>query len=70
MKNNLQQKSGNYQAVVYNDFDGTPLKVTFLGNRWWVTTPGERLLPLKEYFDDEHINFNFLCNPKNCFFKG
>lgn len=49
------------QAVVYNDFDGTPLKVTFLGNRWWVTTPGERLLTLKEYFDDEHINFNFLC---------
>lgn len=49
------------QAIVYNDFDGTPLKVTFLGNRWWVTTPGERLLPLKEYFDDENVNFIFLC---------
>ena len=49
------------QAIVYNDFDGTPLKVTFLGNRWWVTTPGERLQPLEDYFDDEDINFNFLC---------
>ena len=50
-----------FQAIVYNDFDGTPLKVTFLGNRWWVTTSGEKLQPLEDYFDDEDINFNFLC---------
>lgn len=49
------------QAIVYDDFSGNPLKVKFLGNRWWVTTPGERLQLLKDYFDDEDVNFFFLC---------
>lgn len=56
-----KQMNGNYQAVVYDDFAATPLLVTFLGNRWWVTTYGERLQPLKDYIDNEDINFNFLC---------
>ena len=35
--------------------------VTFLGNQWWVTTPGEKLQPLEEYFEGEDIGFRFLC---------
>ena len=52
---------GNFQCIVYNDFSGAPLKVTFLDGRWWVTTPGERLQPLDDYFEGEDIGFNFLC---------
>lgn len=51
----------NFQAVVYNDFSGVPLKITNLDGRWWVTTPGERLQLLKDYFGGEDIGFNYLC---------
>lgn len=51
----------NNEAIVYNNFDGSPLHVTFLGGQWWVTTSGEKLQPLEDYFCDEDINFNFLC---------
>ena len=50
-----------FQAILYNDFNGTPLKVTFLSNRWWVTSPCDTLVPLKDYFCGEDISFNFLC---------
>ena len=50
-----------FQVVVYDDFSGSPLQVTFLSGRWWVTTPGVELQPLKDYFGDEHINFIYLC---------
>lgn len=49
------------QAVVYSEFSGLVLKVTFLGGQWWVTTPGERLQPLEQYFDGEEISFRYLC---------
>lgn len=52
---------GNFQAVGYNDFDGHLLKVTFLGDQWWVTTPGMKLQPLDSYFEGEDIDFRFLC---------
>lgn len=48
------------QAVVYDDYAGFPYRVSFLGNRWWVTTPGEPLQPLSDLLDDD-ISFNFLC---------
>ncbi len=51
----------DFQAVVYDEFSGSPLMVTFLGNQWWVTTPGEKLQPLEEYFEGEDIGFRFLC---------
>lgn len=51
----------NFQAVVYDDFAGVPLKVTFLDGRWWLTTPGERLQLLENYFEGEDIRFRFLC---------
>ena len=50
-----------FQAVVYDNFSGCPIVVAFLGNRWWVVTPGEKVQPLEEYIDDEDISFRFLC---------
>ena len=49
------------KVVVYDDFSGFPLMVTFLGSRWWVTTPGEMLQPLDEWLEGEDISFCFLC---------
>lgn len=50
----------DFQCIVYNDFSGAPLKVTNLDGRWWVTTPGERLQPLENYFEGEDIDFIYL----------
>lgn len=50
-----------YKAVVYDNFAGCPIVVAFLGNRWWVVTPGEKVKPLDDYFDGEPISFCFLC---------
>ncbi len=50
-----------YKAVVYDNFAGCPIVVAFLGNRWWVVTPGEKVKPLDDYFDGEPISFRFLC---------
>lgn len=53
----------NNQIIVYDDFAGMPLQVTFLGNQWWVTSPDEILQPLKKYFDgDDKVAFCYLCN--------
>ena len=52
--------ANGFQAIVYNDFSGAPLKVTNLDGRWWVTTPGERLQPLENYFEGEDIDFIYL----------
>ena len=52
--------ANNFQAIVYNDFSGSPLNVTNLDGRWWVTTPGERLQPLENYFEGEDIDFIYL----------
>ena len=52
--------SNENQAVVYDDFAGFPYRVSFLGDRWWVTTPGEPLQPLNDLLDDD-IGFHFLC---------
>ena len=51
------------EAIVYDDFAGFPVKVTFLDDRWWVTTPGEPLVPLDEYIDGEDVGYVFLCGP-------
>ena len=54
-------KNNNFQIVVYDDFAGVPLVVTFLGSRWWVTTPGEKVQTLEDYFEGEDIDCRFLC---------
>lgn len=53
--------TGNQKFVVYDNYSGNPIQVTFLGNRWWVTTPGEMLQPLKKCFDSEDTIFVTLC---------
>ncbi len=55
------KKCVNSSLVVYSEFSGLVLKVTFLGGQWWATTPGERLQPLEQYFDGEEISFRYLC---------
>ena len=47
--------NNNYKAVVYDRFAGIPLLVVFLGNKWWVVTPGEQVQPLDNYFGNEPI---------------
>ena len=61
VKNIRYAHVNDFQAIVYNDFSGAPLKVTNLDGRWWVTTPGERLQPLENYFEGYDIGFNYLC---------
>jgi len=51
----------HFKVVVYDDFSGSPLQVTFLSGRWWLTTPGVKLQPLKDYFKGEDIDFIYLC---------
>lgn len=51
------------QAIVYDDYAGFPVKVTSLDDRWWVTTPGEPLVPLDKYIDGEDAGYIFLCGP-------
>ena len=46
--------------MVYDDFSGFPLLVTFLGERWWVTSPGEHLQPLDDFLGDDS-EYIFLC---------
>lgn len=50
----------SFQTIVYDDFAGGPLKVTFLDGGWWVTTPGQKLQPLEDYFEGEDIGFIYL----------
>ena len=60
----VQSGKGNCmgtQAVVYDDFSGILWSVTFLSGQWWITTPGVKLQPLEEWFEDEDISFRFLC---------
>lgn len=51
----------DFQAIVYDDFSGFPLKVTFLDGRWWVTTTGATLQPLEDYYGDDDVEFTYLC---------
>lgn len=61
MNNTRQTKNREHKAIVYDDYMGVPYAVTIVGNQWWVTTPGEPLLPLKEFTEAEGIGFCYLC---------
>jgi len=55
-------KQVNYsQVIVFDDYAGCPLKISFIGNKWWVVTPGEKVQPLEEYIDAEDIGYCYLC---------
>ena len=56
----LVSRGSENKVIVYDDFSGFPLQVSFLGSQWWVTTPGEMLQPLNEYIG-EGISYNYLC---------
>ena len=51
----------NNQIIVYDNYAGRPLQVSFFGDHWWVTTPGEILQPLPKLFGKENINICFAC---------
>ena len=53
----------NNQIIVYDNYAGRPLQVSFFGDHWWVTSPDETLQPLEDYFHgSEYLHFRFLCN--------
>ena len=56
----MKQQNKN-QFVVFDNYAGSPLKITFIGGRWWVTTSGKRLQPLEKYAGAEDIGFCYLC---------
>ena len=47
--------------IVYCDFSGIVLRITNFNGKWWVTSPGERLQPLEEYFEGADVSFRYLC---------
>lgn len=51
----------DYQVIVYDDFSGFPMKVTFLDGRWWITSPGLILQPLEEFLDGMEAEYFLLC---------
>ena len=50
-----------FQVVVFDNYAGSPLKITFIGGRWWVTTIGMKLQPLEKFAGAEDIGFSYLC---------
>ena len=51
----------NMTIVVYHNWNGMPIQVTFLGNRWWVTSPGEWLVPLDKFIEGDDDGYSFAC---------
>lgn len=50
-----------HQVIVFDDLMGIPYKISFIGNRWWMTTSGEKFQPLEDIMDAEDIGFCYLC---------
>ena len=50
-----------HQVIVFDDLMGIPYKISFIGNRWWMTTSGEKFQPLEDFMDAEDIGFCYLC---------
>lgn len=58
---NKTKKIETLKAIVYDGYMGVPYMVTAIGSRWWVTTSGEKFLPLEDFMEAEGIGFNYLC---------
>ena len=54
---NMVKTEKNMQFVVYDNYSGTPILTTFLGNCWWITTPGLKLQPLEECLGGDDVSF-------------
>lgn len=53
-------ESGN-QVIIYDDYSALPMRLTFFGDKWWITTAGVPLQTVDEYFDDDRSDMVFLC---------
>lgn len=51
----------NNPIVIYDNYGGTPIQVSFLGGKWWVTSPGEWLVPLDKYIPGDEYGYSFAC---------
>ena len=47
----------NNQIIAFSDYSGVPMMLTFLDGEWWVTSPGQKVEPLRALGDDVH----YLC---------
>ena len=61
MNKTIKNNKSACQCIVYDNYSGSPLLVTFLGKRWWVTSTGHKLQPLEKYFGDDDVSFVTLC---------
>jgi len=47
----------NNQIIAFSNYSGVPMMLTFLDGEWWVTSPGQKVEPLRALGDDVH----YLC---------
>ena len=47
----------NNQIIALSDYSGIPMMLTFLDGEWWVTSPGQKVAPLRVQGDEVY----FLC---------
>ena len=45
----------NNQIIAFSDYSGVPMMLTFLDGEWWVTSPGQKVEPLRT------LGFDVLC---------
>lgn len=59
--NLVQNQSSDNQVIIYDDYSALPMRLTFIGGEWWITTAGVPLQTVDEYFDDDRSDMVFLC---------
>ena len=47
----------NNQIIAFSNYSGVPMMLTFLDGEWWVTSPGQKVEPLRALGDYVH----YLC---------
>ena len=47
----------NNQIIAFSNYSGVPMMLTFLDGEWWVTSPGQKVEPLRALGDDVY----YLC---------
>lgn len=57
---NAHERSDN-QVIIYSKYSAMPMRLTFLGGEWWITTPSVPLQKVDEYFDPDEAECVFLC---------
>lgn len=57
-------ETGNFQAVVYDNYSGTPMLTTLHGGQWWITSPGMQVQTVYDYLSKCGLkceDITFLC---------